>query len=59
MGRLPILTGDLDADTGWLDRAVDLSQSFAKAHYSRALINVAARDGVERAVQFSPLDPEA
>jgi tetratricopeptide (TPR) repeat protein len=63
MGRLPILTGDLGIDTGWLDRAVEQSPSFAKGHYSRALINVlvgrsgAAREGIERAVQLSPLDP--
>jgi tetratricopeptide (TPR) repeat protein len=63
MGRLPILTGDLGADTGWLDRALELSPSYAKAHYSRALIDViaerseTARDGIDRAVQLSPLDP--
>ena len=63
MGRLPILTGVIGTDTGWLDRAVELSPSFAKGHYSRALIDMlgersaAARDGIDRAVLLSPLDP--
>jgi DNA-binding winged helix-turn-helix (wHTH) protein len=63
MGRLPILTGVIGTDTGWLDRAVELSPSFAKGHYSRAMIDMlaerpaAARDGIERAVLLSPLDP--
>jgi DNA-binding winged helix-turn-helix (wHTH) protein/tetratricopeptide (TPR) repeat protein len=63
MGRLPILTGIIGTDTGWLDRAVELSPSFAKGHYSRALINMlrerpaAAREGIERAALLSPLDP--
>lgn len=63
MGRLGLLEGiDTDWDT-WMARSVALSPSYAKGHYSRALMQVCAglaidaRGGLELAEKLSPLDP--
>lgn len=63
MGRLHLLDGRPEDGVMWLDRAVDLSPSFAKGHYSRAFLNVLAgqpdqsRSGIGIAMGLSPLDP--
>ncbi len=63
MGRLQILNQEPDDGLVWLDRAVDLSPSFAKGHYARSMIYVIAgrtteaRAGVDLAIALSPLDP--
>ena len=63
MGRLQILNREPDDGLVWLDRAVDLSPSYAKGHYSRSLIHVLAgrrvetRSGIDLASRLSPLDP--
>jgi tetratricopeptide (TPR) repeat protein len=63
MGRLHLFDGRPEDGVMWLDRAVDLSPSFAKGHYSRAFLNVLAgrpdqtRSGISIAMGLSPLDP--
>ena len=63
MGRLQILKLEPDDGLFWLDRAVDLSPSFAKGHYSRSMIHCLAgrttetRSGLDVATTLSPLDP--
>ena len=63
MGRLHLFDGRPEDGVMWLDRAVDLSPSFAKGHYSRAFLNVLAgqpdqtRSGIGIAMGLSPLDP--
>ncbi len=63
MGRAAWLRGDLEASLPWLDRANELSPSYAQGKYSRAwagtLLGERA-DGsalVDAALQLSPLDP--
>lgn len=63
MGRLGLLEGIGTGWSEWMDRSVALSPSYAKGHYSRALLQacagdaIASRDGVNRAEHLSPLDP--
>ena len=63
MGRLHLFDGRPEDGVMWLDRAVDLSPSFAKGHYSRAFLNVLSgrpdqtRSGIGIAMGLSPLDP--
>ena len=63
MGRLHILDGRPEDGLIWLDRAVDLSPSFAKGHYARAFLQVLCgraaetRSGIDMAMGLSPLDP--
>jgi TolB-like protein len=63
MGRFPILTGAPDDGLIWLDRAVELSPSYAKGYYSRSMIHVLAgrttetRAGLDLSTLLSPLDP--
>ena len=63
MGRLYLSDGRPEDGVLWLDRAVDLSPSFAKGHYSRAFLNVLSgrpdqsRSGIGIAMGLSPLDP--
>lgn len=63
MGRLQILNREPDDGLVWLDRAVDLSPSYAKGHYSRSMIHSLAgrtaetRAGLDLATTLSPLDP--
>lgn len=63
MGRFPILNGEPDDGLVWLDRAVDLSPSFAKGYYSRSMIHALCgrtaetRAGLDRATLLSPIDP--
>ena len=63
MGRFPILINEPDDGLVWLDRAVDLSPSCAKGHYSLSMIHTLSgrtaetRDGLDRATLLSPIDP--
>ena len=63
MGRFPILINEPDDGLVWLDRAVDLSPSYAKGHYSLSMIHTLSgrtaetRDGLDRATLLSPIDP--
>ena len=63
MGRLHLFEGRPEDGVMWLDRAVDLSPSFAKGHYARAFLNVLSgrpdqtRSGIGIAIGLSPLDP--
>lgn len=63
MGRLHLFDGRPEDGVMWLDRAVDLSPSFAKGHYTRAFLNVLSgrtddtRSGISTAMELSPLDP--
>jgi TolB-like protein len=63
MGRSFWITKDLDSALPWLERAVQVSPSFAQGIYSRSLIDTLAGRGgtgsetVELAMQLSPLDP--
>lgn len=63
MGRLQLLTGNLDDGLVWLDRSVELSPNYARAHYSRGYLQVLrchtteSRQGLDMAMRLSPLDP--
>lgn len=63
MGRVSMMEGDPDSGVDWLDRAIRLSPSFSKGHYSLGLIDMLAgrsvrsRLGVDQALRLSPLDP--
>lgn len=63
MGRFPILNGAPDDGLVWLDRAVDLSPSFAKGFYSRGMVHALSgrtaetRASLDLATTLSPLDP--
>jgi TolB-like protein/cytochrome c-type biogenesis protein CcmH/NrfG len=63
MGRSHWLEGDLDASTGWLERATRLSPSYAHAIYARAFTHAVSGRGAEGkgdadlAMALSPLDP--
>ncbi|SPH24693.1 Transcriptional regulator HilA [Defluviimonas aquaemixtae] len=65
LGRAHWLDGRPEAGMGWLDRAVELSPSFASGHYSRGWVNVIAgdtmhaHDNAGTALKLSPLDPLA
>jgi TolB-like protein len=63
MGRTYWLEGDLDTSLGWLERATDISPSFAQGIYARAWAEAMAgrsgesREHVDLAMRLSPLDP--
>ena len=63
MGRTYWLEGDLDTSLSWLERATDLSPSFAQGIYARAWTEAMAgrpaesRTHVDLALRLSPLDP--
>ena len=63
MGRLHLFDGRPEDGVIWLDRAVDLSPSFAKGHYARAFLHVLCgqtaetRTGINLSMGLSPLDP--
>lgn len=63
LGRVQILTGAPADGLPWLDRALELSPSYAKGHYSRAYLQVLLGDtgrtraGIDLAMTLSPLDP--
>ena len=63
MGRSFWLAGDLDASLGWLERATQLSPSYAQGIYARAWTHAlsgrggAGRSDADAAMALSPLDP--
>jgi TolB-like protein len=63
MGRAAILRGDLEGSLPWLDRANELSPSYAQGKYSRAWAGTLLGEGVDgralvdAALELSPLDP--
>src|SRR5688572_25706205 len=63
MGRSYWLEGDLDTSLSWLERATDISPSFAQGIYARAWTEAMAGHGVKSkehvdlAMRLSPLDP--
>ena len=63
MGRTYWLEGDLEASLGWLERATDISPSYAQGLYARAWSEALAgraldgRRHVDLAMRLSPLDP--
>ena len=63
MGRTYWLEGDLDTSLGWLQRATDVSPSFAQGIYARAWTEAMAgrpaesKEHVDLAMRLSPLDP--
>jgi TolB-like protein len=63
MGRAAILRGDVEGSVPWLDRANELSPSYAQGKYSRAWAGTMLGEGVDgralvdAALQLSPLDP--
>jgi TolB-like protein len=63
MGRAAWLRGDLEASLPWLDRANELSPSYAQGKYSRAWAGTLLGEGaggralVDAALELSPLDP--
>ena len=63
MGRTYWLEGDLDTSLGWLERATDISPSFAQGIYARAWTEAMAghslksKEHVDLAMRLSPLDP--
>jgi DNA-binding winged helix-turn-helix (wHTH) protein len=63
MGRSFWLEGDLEGSLGWLDRACTISPNYAHGIYARAWTETLAgrglngREGVDLAMQLSPLDP--
>jgi TolB-like protein len=63
MGRTHWLQGDLDGALPWLERATDLSPSYAQGIYARAWTETLAgqarqgRGHVDLAMRLSPLDP--
>jgi TolB-like protein len=63
MGRAAILRGDVEGSVPWLDRANELSPSYAQGKYSRAWAGTLLGEGVDgralvdAALELSPLDP--
>ena len=63
MGRAALLRGDVAGSVPWLDRATELSPSYAQGKYSRAWASTMLGEGVDgqalvdAALQLSPLDP--
>jgi len=63
MGRSHLLDGDLETSAGWLERATQLSPSYAHAIYARAWTHALSGHGAEGkgdadlAMALSPLDP--
>jgi TolB-like protein/DNA-binding winged helix-turn-helix (wHTH) protein len=63
MGRTYWLEGDLDTSLAWLERATDISPSFAQGIYARAWTEAMAghahksKEHVDLAMRLSPLDP--
>jgi TolB-like protein/Tfp pilus assembly protein PilF len=63
MGRWHWLAGNPDDGLDWYDRAIQLSPSYSKGHYTRGMIDAfagraeRARAGVDIALRLSPLDP--
>ena len=63
MGRAAILRGDVEGSVSWLDRANELSPSYAQGKYSRAWAGTLLGEGVDgralvdAALKLSPLDP--
>jgi Flp pilus assembly protein TadD len=63
MGRWHWLAGRPDDGLDWYDRAIQLSPSYSKGHYTRGMIDAfagrseRARAGVDLALRLSPLDP--
>lgn len=63
MGRWYWMTGNPDDGLDWYERAIQLSPSYSKGHYSRGMIDAfagrseRARAGVDLALRLSPLDP--
>lgn len=64
-GRVFWLTGELEASTPWLDRAIRLNPNYAQAKYSRGWAQTLLGHGLEgranadEALELSPLDPLA
>jgi len=62
-GRAQNLMGRPADGLPWLDQSIQLSPSFAKAHYSRAMLNLLterfglAASDVSLSMELSPLDP--
>lgn len=63
MGRWHWMAGSPDDGLVWYDRAIQLSPSYSKGHYTRGMIDAfagrseRARAGVDMALRLSPLDP--
>tara|TARA_R110001592_G_scaffold38609_1_gene127237 strand:+ start:77366 stop:78940 length:1575 start_codon:yes stop_codon:yes gene_type:complete len=63
MGRYFWLEGDLDQSLSWLERATELSPSYAQGLYSRAWADTLAgraaqgQENVDKAISLSPMDP--
>jgi TolB-like protein/DNA-binding winged helix-turn-helix (wHTH) protein len=63
MGRTYWVEGDLDTSLGWLERATQISPSYAQGIYARAWTEAMAgrategREHVDLALRLSPLDP--
>ncbi len=63
VGRVDMLTGDLDRAATWFDRCIELSPNYAFAIYNRSWIDAIVGRGaqseetVTRAMALSPLDP--
>ena len=63
MGRWHWMAGNPDDGLIWYERAITLSPSYSKGHYTRGMIDAfagrseRARAGVDMALRLSPLDP--
>jgi tetratricopeptide (TPR) repeat protein len=63
MGRWHWMAGIPDDGLVWYERAIQLSPSYSKGHYTRGVIDAfagraeRARAGVDMALRLSPLDP--
>ena len=63
MGRSHWLTGRPDDGLDWYERAITLSPSYSKGHYTRGMVDAfagrsdRARASVDVALHLSPLDP--
>lgn len=63
MGRWHWMAGSPDDGLVWYERAIQLSPSYSKGHYTRGMIDAfagrseRARAGVDLALRLSPLDP--
>lgn len=63
MGRNLLLSRDAEGGVEWLDRALDLNPSYAKAHYSRGFAKLwsprvdDAGASIAASIRLSPLDP--
>jgi TolB-like protein/Tfp pilus assembly protein PilF len=63
MGHWHWMVGRPDDGLVWYDRAIQLSPSYSKGHYTRGMIDAfagrseRARAGVDMALRLSPLDP--